>query len=197
MIVHRADRFGLAQLYQLRGRVGREPRARLLLPAGAARPRALDQDARQRLEALREFTELGAGFRIAARDLEIRGAGNLLGGEQSGHIAELGIETYLKMLEETVRELQGRERRGGAHVALDLPVPMTIPRDYIADENLRMEIYRKLADRRAAARRSCSPSSPTASAGRRRRCSRCSTSSTSSGRRDAARAGDLGQRGGS
>ena len=144
MLIHRADRFGLAQLYQLRGRVGRSRELAycyLLVPPDAP----LTEEARRRLEALREFTELGAGFRIAGRDLEIRGAGNLLGGEQSGHIAELGIETYLKMLEETVRELKGESVEEGPSVALDLPLTMTIPKDYITDENLRMEIYRKLA----------------------------------------------------
>jgi len=144
MIVHRADRFGLAQLYQLRGRVGRSRElgyCYLLMPSD----RVLSIDARKRLEALRDFTELGAGFRIAARDLEIRGAGNLLGAEQSGHIAELGIETYLRMLEETVRELKGEAPEEGPSTALDLPVPVAIPRSYIADENLRMEVYRKLA----------------------------------------------------
>jgi len=144
MLIHRADRFGLAQLYQLRGRVGRSRElgyCYLLVPPDAP----LTEEARRRLEALREFTELGAGFRIAGRDLEIRGAGNLLGGEQSGHIAELGIETYLKMLEETVRDLKGESVEEGPSVALDLPLAMTIPKEYIADENLRMEIYRKLA----------------------------------------------------
>lgn len=144
MLVHRADRFGLAQLYQLRGRVGRSHElgyCYLLVPSD----RALSEDARLRLEALREFTELGAGFRIAARDLEIRGAGNLLGAEQSGHIAELGIETYLRMLEETVRELRGEAVEEGPSATLDLPVPMSIPREYISDESLRMEVYRKLA----------------------------------------------------
>ena len=144
MLVHRADRFGLAQLYQLRGRVGRSHElgyCYLLVPSD----RALSLDARRRLEALREFTELGAGFRIAARDLEIRGAGNLLGAEQSGHIAELGIETYLRMLEETVRELKGEPVEEGPSAQLDLPVPLAIPRSYVADENLRMELYRKLA----------------------------------------------------
>jgi transcription-repair coupling factor (superfamily II helicase) len=144
MLVHRADRFGLSQLYQLRGRVGRSRELGYcyLLVAG---DEALAGDARKRLEALREFTELGAGFRIAARDLEIRGAGNLLGAEQSGHIADVGIETYLKMLEDTVRELRGEAVEEGPSTALDLPVPMSIPRSYISDENLRMEIYRKLA----------------------------------------------------
>jgi transcription-repair coupling factor (superfamily II helicase) len=144
MLVHRADRFGLAQLYQLRGRVGRSRELGYcyLLVEG---DRVLTDEARRRLEALREFTELGAGFRIAARDLEIRGAGNLLGAEQSGHIAELGIETYLKMLDDTVRELKGEAVEAPPSTTLDLPVPLSIPRSYIADENLRMEIYRKLA----------------------------------------------------
>ncbi len=145
MIVHRADRFGLAQLYQLRGRVGRSNQLAYcyLLVAG---DRILSESARKRLEAIREFTDLGAGFRIAARDLEIRGAGNLLGAEQSGHIAAVGIETYLKMLEETVRELQGEAVPETPSAAIDLPVAMTIPVEYVPDANLRMELYRKIAD---------------------------------------------------
>ncbi len=145
MIVHRADRFGLAQLYQLRGRVGRSNQLAYcyLLVAG---DRILSEPARKRLEAIREFTDLGAGFRIAARDLEIRGAGNLLGAEQSGHIAAVGIETYLKMLEETVRELQGEVVAEAPSAAIDLPVQMTIPADYVPDANLRMELYRKIAE---------------------------------------------------
>ncbi len=144
MIVHRADRFGLAQLYQLRGRVGRSHQLAycyLLVPTD----RMLSQDARKRLTVLREFTELGAGFRIAARDLEIRGAGNLLGAEQSGHIAALGIDTYLKMLEESVRELKGEAVEEVPAVSLDLPVSTAIPQDYLGDANLRMEVYRKIA----------------------------------------------------
>jgi len=144
MLVHRADRFGLAQLYQLRGRVGRSNQLAycyLLIPGD----RVLSEPARKRLAAIREFTDLGSGFRIAARDLEIRGAGNLLGAEQSGHIAAVGIETYIKMLEDTVRELQGEAVEEGPSVAIDLPVPMSIPTDYVADENLRMEVYQKLS----------------------------------------------------
>jgi transcription-repair coupling factor (superfamily II helicase) len=144
MIVHRADRFGLAQLYQLRGRVGRSSQLAycyLLVPGD----RVPSEQARKRLAAIREFTDLGAGFRIAARDLEIRGAGNLLGAEQSGHIAAVGIETYLKMLEETVRELRGEPVEEAPSVAIDLPVAMSIPEGYVADANLRMEIYRKIA----------------------------------------------------
>ncbi|HBL28023.1 MAG TPA: transcription-repair coupling factor [Acidobacteria bacterium] len=144
MIVHRADRFGLGQLYQLRGRVGRSNQLAycyLLVPGD----RVLSEPARKRLAAIREFTDLGAGFRIAARDLEIRGAGNLLGGEQSGHINAVGIETYLKLLEETVRELRGEAVEEAPAVNIDLPVPMSIPPEYVADANLRMEIYRKIA----------------------------------------------------
>ncbi len=144
MLVHRADRFGLAQLYQLRGRVGRSDQLAfcyLLVPGD----RVLPEIARKRLQAIREFTELGAGFRVAARDLEIRGAGNLLGAEQSGHIAELGIETYLRMLEDTVRELKGEEPMEAPAASIDLPVAAAIPEQYIGDTNLRMEIYRRLA----------------------------------------------------
>ncbi|HEX8050081.1 MAG TPA: transcription-repair coupling factor, partial [Solirubrobacterales bacterium] len=144
MIVHRADRFGLAQLYQLRGRVGRSNQLAycyLLVPGD----RILSEAARKRLAAIREFTDLGAGFRIAARDLEIRGAGNLLGGEQSGHINAVGIETYLKLLEETVRELRGEAVEEAPSVNIDLPVAMSIPPEYVEDANLRMEIYRKIA----------------------------------------------------
>ncbi|HUP41609.1 MAG TPA: transcription-repair coupling factor [Thermoanaerobaculia bacterium] len=145
MIIHRADRFGLAQLYQLRGRVGRSNQLAycyLLTPSD----RIESEAARKRLAAIQEFTDLGAGFRIAARDLEIRGAGNLLGAEQSGHIAAVGIETYLKMLEDAVRELKGEAvEEPGPSVAIDLPVAMAIPKDYVADANLRMELYQKLA----------------------------------------------------
>jgi transcription-repair coupling factor (superfamily II helicase) len=144
ILVHQAERFGLAQLYQLRGRVGRSDQLAycyLLVPGD----RVLKGEARKRLHAIREFTELGAGFRVAARDLEIRGAGNLLGAEQSGHIASVGIETYLKMLEETVRELRGEAVEAVPSVALDLPLNVTIPSDYLSDANLRMEIYQRIA----------------------------------------------------
>ncbi len=144
MIVHGAQRFGLAQLYQLRGRVGRSNQLAycyLLVPGD----RVLSEAARKRLAAIREFTDLGAGFRIAARDLEIRGAGNLLGAEQSGHIGAVGIETYLKLLEETVREMKGEEVAEAPSAAIDLPVPMSIPQEYVENANLRMELYRKIA----------------------------------------------------
>ncbi|MDX1643798.1 MAG: transcription-repair coupling factor, partial [Thermoanaerobaculia bacterium] len=144
MLIHRADRFGLAQLYQLRGRVGRSDQLAycyLLVPE----ERPVSEVARRRLAAIREFTELGAGFRIAARDLEIRGAGNLLGAEQSGHMAAVGIETYLRMLEETVQELKGESTEAPPSVALDLPQPPSIPTEYVGDANLRMELYRRIA----------------------------------------------------
>ncbi|HXT20600.1 MAG TPA: TRCF domain-containing protein, partial [Thermoanaerobaculia bacterium] len=144
MLVHNAQRFGLAQLYQLRGRVGRSNTlgyCYLLVPSD----RVLPADARKRLDALRDFSELGAGFRIAARDLEIRGAGNMLGAEQSGHIAAVGIETYMKLLEETMRELRGEVVEEAPSATLDLPVPMAIPTDYIDNANLRMEVYRRIS----------------------------------------------------
>ncbi|MEM6453884.1 MAG: transcription-repair coupling factor [Acidobacteriota bacterium] len=144
IIVHNAHRFGLSQLYQLRGRVGRSDRlgfCYLVVP----RDRVLSQDARKRLEAIREFTELGAGFRVAGRDLEIRGAGNLLGGEQSGHIAAVGIETYLRLLQETVAEMRGEPPEEAPSVAMDLPLPMAIPEDYVGDPSLRMDLYRRIA----------------------------------------------------
>ncbi|HZF09409.1 MAG TPA: transcription-repair coupling factor, partial [Thermoanaerobaculia bacterium] len=144
MIVHRADRFGLAQLYQLRGRVGRSNQLAYCYLL-VSEDRVLSEQARKRLAAIREFTDLGAGFRIAARDLEIRGAGNLLGAEQSGHIGAVGIETYLKLLEETVREMRGEEVAEAPSAAIDLPIPMSIPETYVDNANLRMELYRKIA----------------------------------------------------
>ncbi len=145
ILVHRADRYGLAQLYQLRGRVGRSDQlgyCYLLAPPDTA----LSEDARKRLAAIREFTELGAGFRVAARDLEIRGAGNLLGAEQSGHIAEVGIETYMKMLEQAIAELRGEAPSEVPSVSISLPSAMSIPEDYIGEISLRLEIYRRLAE---------------------------------------------------
>ena len=126
MIINRADRYGLAQLYQLRGRVGRSDRrayAYLLVPPDTV----LSEIARKRLAAIREFSDLGAGFRIAALDLELRGAGNLLGGEQSGHIEAVGLDLYVKLLEQTILELRGQEPREGPRAALHLKLEMRIP----------------------------------------------------------------------
>ncbi len=145
LIVNRADHFGLSQLYQLRGRIGRSDRqayAYMLVPP----ERTLNEMARKRLKALQEFSELGSGFRIAAMDLEIRGAGNLLGPAQHGHIAALGFELYCRMLERAVAELKA----GGAEVAefrttINLSVDLKIPTSYIADEHHRLMFYKRLA----------------------------------------------------
>ena len=145
LIVNRADRFGLAQLYQLRGRVGRSDRlafAYLLVPP----ERSLSQEARQRLAAILEFADLGAGFRIAARDLEIRGAGNLLGAEQHGHLRAVGYETYCHLLEEAVRELRGEAAPPPAiAVELRLGLDLRLPESYVSEETLRLAVYRRIA----------------------------------------------------
>jgi transcription-repair coupling factor (superfamily II helicase) len=144
ILINHAERFGLSQLYQLRGRVGRSDRLAfcyLLVPSD----RVLTGDARKRLAAIQEFSDLGAGFRIAARDLEIRGAGNLLGGEQSGEIAAVGFEMYTKLLEETIREMKGERIEEEVETSMNLGVDIYIPRDYIAEENLRMTFYKKIA----------------------------------------------------
>ena len=144
ILIDRADTFGLAQLYQLRGRVGRSDKpayAYLLIEKNAA----LSEIARRRLASIQEFCDLGAGFRIAAKDLEIRGSGNILGGEQSGHIAAVGFETYLSLLEEAIREMRGEEPMPERAVTLSLGVDLAIPPDYVADESWRMMIYKKVA----------------------------------------------------
>ena len=147
ILINHAERFGLSQLYQLRGRVGRSDRLAfcyLLVPSD----RVLSGDARKRLAAIQEFSDLGAGFRIAARDLEIRGAGNILGGEQSGQIAAVGFEMYTKLLEEAVRELKGEKIEEEVETSMNLGVDIYIPKDYITDENLRMTFYKKIASAR-------------------------------------------------
>jgi transcription-repair coupling factor (superfamily II helicase) len=144
LVVDRADMLGLAQLYQLRGRVGRRGQrayAYLMYPPD----RALTEEAYERLKTIGEFTDLGSGFKIAMRDLEIRGAGNLLGGEQSGHIAAVGFDTYVEMVSEAVGELTGAEREESVEVQIDVPITANLPRDYITRDDVRMEAYRKLA----------------------------------------------------
>jgi len=144
LVVDRADRLGLAQMYQLRGRVGRRGQrayAYLLHPPD----RALTEEAYERLKTIGELTELGSGFKIAMRDLEIRGAGNLLGGEQSGHIAAVGFDLYCQMVTEAVGELTGDVPVEPVEVTLDLPVDAHLPRDYVARDDVRMEAYRRLA----------------------------------------------------
>jgi transcription-repair coupling factor (superfamily II helicase) len=144
MVVDRADLLGLAQLYQLRGRVGRRGQrayAYLLHPAD----RALTEEAYERLKAIGEFTDLGSGFKLAMRDLEIRGAGNLLGGSQSGHIAAVGFDLYCELVTEAVGELKGEAPVAPFEVVLDLPVDAHLPREYVARDDVRMEAYRRLA----------------------------------------------------
>jgi len=144
MIVNRADRYGLAQLYQLRGRVGRSDRrayAYLLVPPDEA----LSPVAKKRLAAIREFSDLGSGFRVAAMDLEIRGAGNLLGGEQSGQIETVGFDTYMKLLEQTVKELKGEEIEDEIRANVNLRVDLRIDETYIPDMNQRLTVYRRMA----------------------------------------------------
>jgi transcription-repair coupling factor (superfamily II helicase) len=144
LLVNRADQFGLAQLYQLRGRVGRSERlafAYFLVPPG----QSLSAPARARLAALQEFCELGSGFRIAARDLEIRGAGNLLGAEQHGFMEAVGFETYSRLLEEAVAELEGRDSPTPREVELRLGLDLQLPEAYIPEAALRLSFYKRLA----------------------------------------------------
>jgi transcription-repair coupling factor (superfamily II helicase) len=144
IIVNHADRFGLADLYQLRGRVGRSNRrayAYFLIPA----EESLTPTAKRRLAALKEFSDLGAGFRLAALDLELRGAGNLLGAEQSGHLNAVGIDLYLKMLAQTVEELKGAPARIEVRTTLNLGLDIKIPERYIADESQRLRMYKRIS----------------------------------------------------
>lgn len=145
IIMENAERYGLSELYQLRGRVGRSNRrayAYLLVPLD----KELSEIARKRLAALKEFSDLGAGFKIAALDLELRGAGNLLGGEQHGQIEAVGYDMYMKMLEETVRELRGEEVPPEVHSSLNLGLDLRIASEYVADENQRLRAYKRMAD---------------------------------------------------
>ena len=144
LLVNRADRFGLSQLYQLRGRVGRSERrafAYFLVPPKTA----LTPVARRRLKALQEFSELGSGFRIAAMDLEIRGAGNFLGAEQHGHIAAVGFETYTRLLERTVQELKGETVMPEVRTTLNLKLDVRIPDEYLPDFNQRLSLYKAVS----------------------------------------------------
>ncbi|HET9525927.1 MAG TPA: transcription-repair coupling factor [Pyrinomonadaceae bacterium] len=147
IIINRADHYGLSQLYQLRGRVGRSNRrayAYLLIPA----EQELTPIARRRLAAIREFSDLGAGFRIAALDLELRGAGSLLGGEQSGHLEALGFDLYTQMLERTVAEMRGEEVEDETSVTLNLGVDVAIPEEYISDMGQRLRTYKRVSSAR-------------------------------------------------
>ncbi|HEX3804060.1 MAG TPA: transcription-repair coupling factor [Solirubrobacteraceae bacterium] len=155
LIVERAEMFGLSQLYQIRGRVGRSRErayAYLLYPSSAA----LSSDAAQRLSALSDYTELGAGFKVAMRDLEIRGAGNLLGDEQSGHVAALGFELYMQMLDEAVQAAQAASDGSEAEdewepVRLEVGVDAYVPADYIPYEQAKVDVHRRIAGAREVA----------------------------------------------
>ncbi len=143
ILINRADQFGLAQLYQLRGRVGRykhQAYAYLLIPGALA----ITPEARKRITAIEELSELGSGFQLAARDMEIRGVGNMLGHSQSGHISAIGFDLYCKMIEETVRELKGEKLETQVEPEIDLLIRGFVPKDYIVDLNQRLEIYRRL-----------------------------------------------------
>jgi transcription-repair coupling factor (superfamily II helicase) len=145
LVVDRADRLGLGQLHQLRGRVGRAGRrayAYLLFPPD----RVLSEQAYERLRTIGEHTELGSGFKIAMRDLEIRGAGNLLGRDQSGHIAAVGYDLYVRLVAEAVSELKGEPVRVPVDITVDLPVDAFLPPEYVEREDLRLEAYRRLAE---------------------------------------------------
>ena len=147
LIVHRADRFGLAQLYQLRGRVGRsKTRAYAYLTTPA--DRSLTEGADKRLQVLANLDSLGAGFQLASHDLDIRGAGNLLGDEQSGHIKEVGFELYQSMLEDAILDLKSgaSERREEFTPQINVEAPILIPEHYVPDLDLRMGLYRRLGE---------------------------------------------------
>jgi transcription-repair coupling factor (superfamily II helicase) len=149
LIVNRADRFGLSQLYQLRGRVGRSDRrayAYLLVPPDTV----LSELARKRLAAMRDFSELGAGFRIAALDLELRGAGNILGGQQSGHLHAVGLDLYLKLLDQTIRELRGEPAREAPRATLNLRLDLRLGEDYVPDVDQRLALYKRASQVRTA-----------------------------------------------
>ena len=144
LIVSNADRLGLGQLHQLRGRVGRSGSrayAYLLTPKGSS----LSEIAYERLRTVGEATELGSGFRIAMRDLEIRGSGNLLGTGQSGHVAAVGYDLYCQLVNEEVAALKGEPLESMQEISIELPIPAQIPNSYIPKEDLRLEAYRRLA----------------------------------------------------
>jgi transcription-repair coupling factor (superfamily II helicase) len=145
LIVDRADKLGLAQLYQLRGRVGRA-RERAYAYFFFPPERTLTEQSHARLAAISQFTDLGSGMQIALRDLEIRGAGNLLGAEQHGHIATVGFDLYVKLLAEAVDEARGKHPEPKPDVSVDVPVDAHLPESWIAREGLRLEAYRRIAE---------------------------------------------------
>jgi transcription-repair coupling factor (superfamily II helicase) len=144
IVINRADTFGLAQLYQLRGRIGRSYQrayAYLLIPG----EHLITPEAQKRLRVLQELDDLGGGFRLAAHDLEIRGAGNLLGKQQSGHITAVGLELYTQMMEQAVRELRGEPAEAEVEPEVQLGIPAYIPETYVPDVSQRLVVYKRLA----------------------------------------------------
>ena len=144
LVVERADLLGLGQMHQLRGRVGRSG-SRAYAYLFHPQDKSLTEEAYERLKTIGEATELGSGFKIAMRDLEIRGAGNLLGTGQSGHIAAVGYDLYCQMVTEAVSEMKGEEQKAPSEIKLDVPVDAFLPKDYVSKEELRLEAYRRLA----------------------------------------------------
>ena len=144
MIVENADRMGLAQLYQIRGRVGRSDRQGYAYIT-YKKDKVLAEEADKRLKAIKEFTEFGSGFKIAMRDLEIRGAGSLIGEIQHGHLEEVGYDTYCRLLDEVLKEEQGIEVKPEVDIQIDLNVTSFIPDEYISDSNQKIEIYQDIA----------------------------------------------------
>ena len=150
ILIHRADRFGLAQLYQLRGRVGRSDRrahAYLFVPPEGQ----MTEEARRRIEAIQDLSELGAGFRLATEDLEIRGAGDLLGANQSGHIASVGYDLYMEMLDEAMRRVRGEASEDELDPEIKLPLPALLPESYVTDVSQRLVLYKQLSAARDGA----------------------------------------------
>ena len=145
MIIHDANKLGLSQLYQLRGRVGRSNRQAYAFLM-YKRDTMLKETAEKRLQAIREFTDLGSGVKIAMRDLEIRGAGNLLGEDQSGHMAAVGYDLYCKMLNEAVLNLKGEEVEENFETVIDLPIDAFIPATYVKNEATKLELYKRIAE---------------------------------------------------
>ncbi|MCL4235347.1 MAG: transcription-repair coupling factor, partial [Deltaproteobacteria bacterium] len=145
MLIHRADLLGLAQLYQLRGRVGRS-KVRAYCYLVVPDTDEVTEDARKRLAAIKTFTELGSGYKIAAKDLEIRGAGNLLGSEQSGHIAAIGYELYRELVDDEVRRLRGEVVAPRIETEVNLPVPAILPEEYVPEAPLRLSTYKAISD---------------------------------------------------
>ncbi len=144
IIIHDAENFGLSQLYQLRGRVGRSNRTAYAFFM-YRRDKMLKEVAEKRLAAIKEFTDLGSGFKIAMRDLEIRGAGNMLGEAQHGHMAAVGYDLYCKMLNEAVRQEKGEEVIADFETSVDLSLDAYIPNSYVSDEEQRLDLYKRIA----------------------------------------------------